>query len=162
MNLDREEWFVALTFGVLIDLDHLFAAPRYIAENGWSAILRPTWDDGSGLQWRSLFHEPMGAFVVAPLSIGWRYFVPLLFWGAHVTLDKLQNATLSYSTPVEASLLAVVCSGIVFVCYRRWGEGRDDVGFGLFLSDISARMRAGMSGYGRSIREHLGSILPGR
>jgi hypothetical protein len=104
----------------------------------------------------------MGAFVVAPLSIGWRYFVPFLFWGAHVSLDKLQNATLDYSAPVESALLAVVCSGIVIVWYRRWGEGRDEVSFRLFLADMRARTKAGVSGYGRSIREHLGSILPGR
>lgn len=162
MNLDREEWFVALTFGVLIDLDHLFAAPRYIGENGWSAILRPTWDDGSGLQWRSLLHEPMGAFVVAPLSIGWRYFVPLVFWGAHVSLDKLQNATLDYSAPIESALLALVCFGILYVWYGRWSEDRDEVGFRLFLADVGARMRIGLSGYGRAIRERVGSIFPGR
>ena len=45
LNLNRDEWFVALLFGVAIDLDHVFAAPRYISQNGWAAILRPTWSD---------------------------------------------------------------------------------------------------------------------
>jgi len=157
MSLDRDEWFVALTFGVLIDLDHLFAAPRYIADNGWAAILRPSWDDGSGLPWRSLFHYPVGAFVVAPLAIGWRYFVPLVFWGLHVSLDQLQNSTLEYSTPVESAILVVVCSGIVYIGYRRWGELREETGFRLFLNDVSRKIRAVLSGYGRAIRLRLGS-----
>ncbi len=158
MNLDKHEWFVAIMFGVMIDLDHLFAAPKFIGEHGWAGFLKPTWDDGSGLQWRSLFHEPIGAFVVAPLAIGWRYFVPLLFWTAHVGLDKLQNSTLAYSAPVESVLLVAVCSGLVVVSYRRWGDGRDEVSFRLFVADVGSRARSGMAGYGRSIRERLGSI----
>ncbi len=120
LSLNRDEWFIAMTFGVLLDADHIFAAPRYISDNGWAAIIRPTWDDGSGLPWKSLLHYPIGFFVVAPLSLGWRYMLPLLFWGVHVGIDEFQSATLGYSAVVESVFFTVVCSGIFLVQYHRW------------------------------------------
>lgn len=134
LNLNRDEWFIALTFGVAIDADHLFAAPRYVSHNGLGAILRPSWDDGSGIAWRSLLHQPVGAFVVAPLAIGWRFMAPLLFWGIHVGVDYLQEATLSYTTPLEIALFSCTCAGIVFLVYRRWSESRPGTNFKKFLS----------------------------
>lgn len=120
LNLDRNEWFIAVSFGVLIDLDHLFALPRYVSHNGAAAILRPTWDDGSGLPWKSAFHYPEGSFVVGYLSIGWRFFFPFLFWGVHLFLDWLQLAALNYSTPIETALFSSSVAGIVYISYRRW------------------------------------------
>lgn len=157
LNMSRDEWFVALTFGVLIDADHVFAMPRYVSDNGWDAILRPIWDDGSGLPWKSLFHYPVGAFVVAPLAIGWRYLIPLLFWSVHVFLDYFQSWTIEYSAPVESLLIVGVSSGIVFVAYSSWKHLEPDGDFRIFTKRVAARMRSSASTYGRSIRARLGS-----
>jgi len=142
LDLNRDEWFVALTFGVLIDADHLFALPRYVSDNGWAAILRPTWDDGSGLPWRSLLHEPVGFFVIAPLSVGWRLLIPLLFWGVHVGMDELQMATLEHSAAVESVLLASVCSGIFAVQFRRWASVNPGCGLPDYARHLGTRTRA--------------------
>lgn len=131
--LNKNEWLVLLMFGVVVDFDHVFAAPRYIGDNGWSAVLRPTWDDGSGEPYKSLFHEPIAFFVVSPLSIGWRYLLPLLAWSSHVGLDWLQNNTLAYSAPVEAAMLSAACAGVLVVAYTRWSEVREESSFGLYV-----------------------------
>ncbi len=120
LHLNRNEWFVALTFGVVIDVDHVFALPRYVSDNGWSAILRPTWDDASGLPWRSLLHEPVGGFIVGYLSIGWRLMLPLIFWGVHVFMDRLQIEFIDYSTPIESAILIGAVFGSFVIGYHRW------------------------------------------
>jgi len=142
LNLNRDEWFVALTFGVLLDADHIFGAHRYITDNGWAAVLRPTWDDGSGLPWKSLLHYPVGFFVVAPLSVGWNFLLPLLFWGAHVGLDELQGATLDHSAAIESALLVSACAGVFAVKYHRWTALTPDGGLSGYLSHIRARANA--------------------
>lgn len=154
LNLNQDEWFIALMFGVMIDADHLFAAPRYVSHNGWGALLRRSWDDGSGLPWKSLLHYPVGAFVVVPLSVGWRYFLPVLFWAMHLELDYIQNAALSWSTPIEATLMTSSCIGIVFVLFRNWGAAHPEGDFRQFIQIIHIRL----AGYGSAIRRRLGSI----
>lgn len=133
LNLNRDEWFVALTFGVIIDADHLFALPRYVSDNGAGAILAPTWDDGSGLPWKSAFHHPEGAFVVGYLAIGWRLFIPFLFWGSHLLIDEFQLATLEYSAFIESIFLSAVVGGIVILGYKRWSALEPDGDFRQYL-----------------------------
>lgn len=145
LSLDREEWLAALMFGVLVDADHLFAVPRYVADNGWSSIFRPTWDDGSGLQWRSLFHYPVGAFVVAPLAIGWRFFVPLLFWGTHLIIDWFQTETIRYSALVESVFLILVCLGILYIGFRRWDELDPGRGIGAYILHLRSEFARTLS-----------------
>lgn len=141
MTLDRDEWFIALTFGVLIDADHLFALPRYVSDNGWAAIFRPTWNDASGLPWKSLLHYPVGAAIVAPLAVGWRFLLPLTFWAVHVGLDELQNAALGYSTWIESALLVGTTAGIVSVSFSRWRAETGNASFQCFVRDVGARVR---------------------
>lgn len=157
LNLNRDEWFVALMFGVLIDGDHLFAAPRYISDNGYAAILSPTWDDGSGHAWKSLLHYPVGFFVVAPLAIGWRFMVPLLFWSVHLGMDYLQTEFVKYSTPMETVVFAGTCTGILFIQYRAWSEVRPDSDFSKYVTYLHGRLKSILSGFRKSISELLGN-----
>ncbi len=145
LNLDRQEWFAAITFGVVIDADHLFALPRYVSDNGAGAILSPTWDDGSGLPWKSSFHHPEGAFVVGYLAIGWRFLIPLLFWGSHVAIDEFQLATLEHSTIIESVFLAAVVGSILMLGYRRWLELEPEGDFQQFLLYVKERMRSALT-----------------
>jgi len=138
LNLDRNEWVVALSFGVLIDADHLFALPRYVHDNGAAAILAPTWDDGSGLPWKSAYHHGDGAFVVGYLSVGSRLFYPFIFWGIHVAMDELQLATIEYTTPIEAAIFSSVVVGIVYIGYFRWHALEPDKGFSDYLSHLKS------------------------
>lgn len=157
LRLDRNEWFVAAMFGVLIDGDHIFAARRYITDNGYAAILSPTWDDGSGHVWKSLFHYPVGFLVVAPLAIGWRYMLPLLFWGVHLGMDYVQMEVVKYSTPLETVVFSSACAGILFVQFRSWKDSRPDSDFRDYMSYLHSRSRSFMSGCRKSISGLLGS-----
>jgi hypothetical protein len=96
--------------------------------------------------------------VVAPLSIGWRYFVPLLFWSTHLGIDYIQSATIAYSAPVEIGFMTACIAGIVFLVYRRWSDLRPDADFNQFVSHLSGSLRASLKGCGVSIRQFLGSI----
>jgi hypothetical protein len=141
LNLDRNEWVAALSFGVLIDADHLFGIRRYVADNGYTAILSPTWDDGSGLPWKSAFHYPEGSFVVGYLSIGSRLFYPFIFWGIHLVMDWLQVAAIDYSTPIETVVLTSSVAGIVYIGYFRWHGLQPESGFREYVSSLGARVR---------------------
>ncbi len=141
MNLDRNEWVVALSFGVLIDADHLFALPRYVSDNGAAAILRPTWDDASGLPWKSAYHFGEGAFVVGYLSLGSRLFFPFIFWGVHVAMDELQLAAIKYSTPIELVILSSTVAGIVYIGYFRWHALEPDKGLADYVSYLRSSIK---------------------
>lgn len=145
MNLDRNEWVVALSFGVLIDADHLFALPRYVHDNGAAAILAPTWDDGSGLPWKSAYHFGDGAFIVGYLSIGSRLFFPFVFWGVHVAMDELQLVTIEYSTPIEVAILSSAVLGTVYLGYFRWHALEPDKGFADYLAYLKGYVKKAVS-----------------
>ena len=141
LNLDRNEWVVALSLGVLIDADHLFAIRRYVAANGYGAILAPTWDDGSGLPWKSVFHYPEGSFIVGYLSLGSRLFYPFIFWGVHVAIDDFQLATIKYSTPIETVVFTSTILGILYIGYYRWHGLEPESGFKDYLSYLRSQAR---------------------
>jgi hypothetical protein len=156
LDLDWNEWFVALLFGVALDIDHLFAAPGYIGRNGFGAILAPTWDDGSGAVWRSFLHYPMGVFIVMPLAMGWRLMVPLVFWVSHLSIDHLQNATLAHSALVESVFLLFVCSGIFALGYYRWRAASGHDGLMPYLVHIKAMLLSYIDGSRRTTRGTAG------
>ena len=141
LNLNRDEWFAALTFGVVIDADHLFAVPRYVSDNGAAAILNPTWDDGSGLPWKSSFHHPEGAFVVGYLAFGWRLFIPFLFWGMHVAIDEFQLSTIEYSGVIESVFFSSAVGAIVALGYKRWLEVEPDGDFRHYLTYVRTMLK---------------------
>jgi len=156
LDLDWNEWFVALLFGIALDIDHLFAAPGYVGRNGFGAILRPSWDDGTGAVWRSVLHYPMGAFLVMPLAVGWRLMLPLVFWVSHLSIDYLQSATIAYSALVESLFLGVICSGIFALGYYRWRVAHGSRGLVHFLLFIKGELRSLIDGSRRTNRGTAG------
>lgn len=145
LRLDRNEWFMALLFGVVVDADHLFALPRYVSDNGWSAVLRQTWDDGSGLPWKSWLHYPMAAVVVGHLSVGWRFALPLSFWAIHVGMDGLQIMLGDANILVESCILVGAAAGIVFLGYRRWSTSTGMSGVKAYACSVKSSYRAALS-----------------
>lgn len=119
--------------------------PRYVHDNGAAAILAPTWDDGSGLPWKSSFHHGDGAFVVGYLSIGSRLFYPFIFWGLHVAMDELQLAAIDFSTPIETAILASSVAGILYLGYYRWHALEPDKSFAEYLSYLKDYARKALA-----------------
>lgn len=149
LRLNRDEWFIALMFGVVIDADHLFALPRYVSDNGWAAVLRQSWDDASGLPWKSWLHYPMAAIVVGHLSLGWRFALPLAFWGLHVGMDESQLVLGRMNTAVESALLLGSVAGILFLVYSKWALTTGGSGlkaYAAFLASSSREMLSSLKG----------------
>jgi len=145
LRLDRNEWFAALMFGVVIDADHLFALPRYVSENGWSALLRQSWDDGSGMPWRSWFHHPMAAILVGHLSLGWRFALPLSFWMVHIGMDSLQTWLGDSNTLVESALLLGSSAGLVGLAYSEWSSTSGRTGLRAYADSVVTSSKARLS-----------------
>ncbi len=122
MNLDRNDAFVALVFGVFIDVDHLFGLKEYTQTRGFAALFDIDSLMNPGGQWKSLFHSPMAVGMVAPLSVGFRLAVPLLFWGVHLTMDFAEDNLLGLMSAPEAVLAAIAAFGFVSLRYARYLE----------------------------------------
>ena len=119
MHLDRNDAFVALVFGVFIDLDHLFGLRDYVQANGMKAVF--SFDDivNPGGHWKSLMHSPIAVMVIGPVSIASRLAIPLLFWGAHVLMDVVQEQVLGVLSSQEAIFLFLAAAGLVTMRYAK-------------------------------------------
>ena len=145
LRLNRDEWFIALLFGVVIDADHLFALPRFVSDNGWAALLRQSWDDASGLPWRSWFHHPMAAIVVGYLSIGWRLALPLAFWALHLGMDGLQLMLGGLNIVAESALLLGSTAGIISLTYSHWSLMTGGSGLKAYAGFVATSSKARLS-----------------
>ena len=140
LNLDKNDSFVALLFGVFIDVDHLLGLKDYVAANGLASLL-----DLDSLmqpegQWKSLFHNPVAVMVVGPVSTGSRLAVPLLFWGAHMVMDHFEDAVLGLFSVWEMALLAGSFLALTSVAFRRYAAANPGCGFGDFVGHIAHRV----------------------
>lgn len=117
LYLDRNDAFVALMFGVFIDLDHLLGLGDYAKANGIKAVF----DFGSltdaGGHWKSLFHSPVAIAVVGPLSIASKLAIPLLFWGIHIAMDFVETTYLGIFSAPEGVFLGLAAFAFVSVRY---------------------------------------------
>jgi hypothetical protein len=120
LSLDRNDAFVALMFGVLIDLDHLMGLGDYVKANGISAIFDFHDLMNPGGHWKSLFHNPVAIAVVGPLSVTSRLAVPLLFWGVHMTMDFVQEKYLGALSSPEGVFLALATFALIAVRYANY------------------------------------------
>ncbi len=91
LNLDRNQAFLAIVFGVLIDLDHLMGLPAYVISHGWPALLSVDTFMHNEIVWKSAMHGAGGFFVVLGISLVLRMYVPFMFWGLHMVMDWTQT-----------------------------------------------------------------------
>jgi hypothetical protein len=116
LNLDRNDAFVALVFGVFIDLDHLFGLKDYTKANGFRSLMDFHTLVNPGGHWKSMMHNPVALAVVGPLSVASKLAIPLVFWGVHISMDFIQESFLGEFSQAEAMLL--VFSGFALVTLR--------------------------------------------
>lgn len=122
LMLDRNDAFVALLFGVFIDLDHLFGLKEYAQANGIASLLNMDTIVDPGGQWKSMMHNPVAIAVVGPLSIVSRLAIPLIFWGVHLAMDAVQNAYLGTFSQGEAMLIVFSAFALITLRYTRFVE----------------------------------------
>jgi hypothetical protein len=119
LTLDRNDAFVAMLFGVFIDVDHLFGLVKYTQVNGVASIF-----DFHSLmnpegQWKSILHSPIAAAVVTPLSFAFRLAIPLLFWSVHLLMDFAEQTYLGHFSGLEAGLFIFAGLGLLTLRYGR-------------------------------------------
>lgn len=144
LNLDRNDAFIALVFGVFVDLDHLFGLRQYTEARGITALLDFDSLMNPGGQWKSMFHSPLAVGIIAPLSFGSRLAIPMLFWGVHLLMDFAQDTFLGLFSAPEAMLL--VLAGLALVSIR-------------YAKSLEAETARGLLAYVRSELSGLRSIF---
>lgn len=139
LNLDRNDAFVALVFGVFIDVDHLFGLKQYAESRGIAAVLDFDSLMNPGGQWKSMFHSPIAVGVIAPLSIGSRLAIPILFWAVHLVMDFAEDAFLGLFSAPEATLAALAGTALITLRYAKWLESGATGGiFGYMRSEAAS------------------------
>jgi hypothetical protein len=121
LSLDRNDAFVALVFGVFIDLDHLFGLKEYTQANGIAPLLSMDNLVNPGGHWKSLMHSPIALAVVGPLSIASRLAIPLIFWGVHLAMDAAQDFIGAFSQS-EAMILFFSAFALITLRYSKFVE----------------------------------------
>ncbi|MCU0852135.1 MAG: hypothetical protein MUC90_02605 [Thermoplasmata archaeon] len=144
LMLDRNEAFIALTFGVFIDLDHLLGLGTYAKANGIAPLMDMDTLMNPGGQWKSMLHSPMALAMVAPISYVVRMAIPVLFWGVHVSMDYLEESFLGHFSNLEAMLGALAAIALVTMRYSKYVES-------FSFSDIRTYLKMEVS----SVRAHL-------
>jgi hypothetical protein len=117
VSLDKNDAFVALLFGVFIDVDHFFGLKDYVSANGASGLFHLEGLMHPEGQWKSLLHSPMAAIVVGQASVASRLAVPVLFWGTHLLMDYVQESFLGVFSITEMMLCALILSVLVWMRY---------------------------------------------
>ncbi|MBN1677615.1 MAG: hypothetical protein JW880_03670 [Candidatus Thermoplasmatota archaeon] len=141
LGLDRNDAFIALVFGVFIDLDHLFGLRQYTEARGMAALLDFDSLMNPGGQWKSMFHSPMAVGIIAPLSLGSRLGIPILFWGVHLLMDFAEDAYLGLFSAPEAMLLALTGLALVSIRYARSIESETAMGLLTYLRSEFSGLR---------------------
>lgn len=126
MTLDKNDAFVALLFGVFIDLDHLFGLKDYAQAHGIGSLLQFDHLTNPGGHWKSLMHSPIALAVVGPLSVASRLAIPLIFWGVHVAMDYVQENFLGVFSTGEAMLLVFAGFLLITLRYTKYVESGHD------------------------------------
>jgi len=142
MLLDRNEAFIALTFGVFIDLDHLLGLGTYAKANGIAPLLDVDTLMNPGGQWKSMLHSPMALAMVVPISYVVRMAIPVLFWGVHISMDYLEENLLGNLSTFEAMLGALAAMALVTMRYSKYVESFSLADIRTYLMSETSTIRA--------------------
>ncbi len=132
LTLDRNDSFVALTFGVFIDIDHLFGLRDYVGDHGVGSVLDVDSLMEADGQWKSMLHTPTAVMIVGPVATASRLALPLIFWGVHIMMDYVEDTFLGVFSVWEMVLLCGASTALMwlsFCSHRLSYPGRSLAGF---------------------------------
>ena len=133
LTLDRSDAYVALMFGVFIDVDHLFGLKGYIDAHGVGGVLDFDSLINADGPWKSMLHSPIAVMIVGPVATASRLALPLVFWGIHITMDYAEDTFLGLFSIGEMALLAGCFSALLLLSHRRACVFEPGMRFGEFL-----------------------------
>lgn len=121
------QWVLALSFGVVIDIDHLVQFPAYVAMNG-TAALTPGAMLEWGSAWQGVMHTPWALILVIPVALLYRTAIPLAFWGLHMVQDfVIARHYVTWGGALEWAIVALLALGVVLALradHARHANGR--------------------------------------
>ena len=144
LTLDRNDAFVALLFGVFIDIDHLLGLAEYLKANGIRAVFDLDRMMDPGGQWKSLFHNPVALMVVGPISVASRLAIPVIFWGVHIAMDFVEDTYLGVLSAPEAIFLGITALGLVSIRYGMYLRAHSSSTLVEYLRSEAASVREGL------------------
>ena len=83
LNLGRLDFFLAVGFGALVDLDHVVPYVK--------TYLKEKKINQRGYDSRWYTQEPIFFIVVIPISVVYRTWVPIIFFSLHLLLDYMMD-----------------------------------------------------------------------
>ncbi len=146
LSLDRNDAFVALMFGVIIDVDHLFGLNSYAKTNGIASIFDLKSLMNADGQWKSLLHSPISIMIVGPISTASRIAVPLIFWGIHISMDWLEDSLLGVFSGPELILMACASGTLLWIRYSFYKSLYSDSSFLKYIVSELRSLRRPASG----------------
>jgi hypothetical protein len=156
LMLDRNDSFVALTFGVLIDIDHLFGLKEYIGAQGISGVLDFDSLMNADGQWKSMLHTPAAAMVVGPVATASRLALPLLFWGLHISMDFVEDMFLGLFSGYEMLFLSASVFALLWLRYRKTRISEPELDLAGFVSYEVRRLGSAGAGLMRRVLRSRG------
>ena len=139
--LDRNDAFVALVFGVFIDLDHVMGLQDYTEANGIKAVFDLDHLMNPGGHWKSILHNPIALAIVGPLTYASRLAIPLIFWGLHITMDYVQEEVLGQFSQVEAMIAFFSFSLLITLRYSKYADSGHEGGMREYLESEASSAR---------------------
>ncbi|GEM_PF-1024840 len=140
LMLDRNDSFVALTFGVFIDIDHLFGLKDYVAVHGIAGLVDFDSLMNADGQWKSMMHTPAAVMIVGPVATASRLALPLLFWGVHIMMDYAEDAFLGVFSIWEIAILCSASVALVWLGFVRHRISDPESGLAGFLRSEWTRL----------------------
>ncbi len=134
-SLDRNQAFAVLLFGFFIDLDHIFGIAEYVSTNHGVNLVSIKHAMAADIEWKSLMHQPVAFFVVAPIAVFFVYALPLLSWVLHLLMDYVQIQFLGIASGAEIILALTVAAILV----------RDDLKLCQLIKDEPLKLRTFLS-----------------
>ncbi|MBE0518740.1 MAG: hypothetical protein IH630_05885 [Thermoplasmata archaeon] len=134
LSLDRNDSFVALMFGVVIDVDHLFGLNSYAKANGIASIFDFDSLMNADGQWKSLLHNPVSVMIVGPISVASRIAIPLIFWGVHISMDWLEDSLLGLLSAPELILVVCASGAVLWMRYSFFRSLNSNASFRRYIA----------------------------
>jgi len=141
LMLDRNDAFVALVFGVFIDLDHLFGLRDYAQTNGMKAVFDFDNILSPGGHWKSILHSPIALAMVGPLAFVSRLAIPVIFWGTHVAMDIIQEGFLVQFSRAEAMLAFFSFASLVTLRFSKYIDSGHEGNLGRYLKSEASSVK---------------------
>ena len=118
------DWFIAVGFGVIIDLDHLLQLPAYVQANALASLHPANLGVlmSYGASWQGFMHKPIALLVVAAACVALSSALPLVFWGLHMFQDfVIATRFVVFGSPMEWAIIATL-AGLVLALL--WADHR--------------------------------------